>query len=130
MSVVLDSGIWISGFHFGGVPLLALDRAFVSDRIVICPEITAEVSTVLIEKFGWNSSDVRSALAAFLADAKTVELRGTIKAVCRDPKDDMLFECAFLGDANLIVSGDNDVLAVGSYKQIRVVTARQYLSQE
>jgi len=130
MSVVLDSGIWISGFHFGGVPLLALDRAFVSDRIVICPEITAEVSTILVEKFGWNSPDVRAALAAFLADAKTLELRGTIKGVCRDPKDDMLFECALLGDANLIVSGDNDVLAVGSYKSIRVVTARQYVSQE
>jgi hypothetical protein len=82
MRVVLDSGVWISGFHFGGVPLLALDRAFVSDRIVICAEIAAEVSTILVEKFGWNSPDVRAALAAFLAYAKNVELRRTIKGVC------------------------------------------------
>jgi len=94
VSVVLDSGIWISGFHFGGIPLLALDRAFVSDRIVICPEIRLEISAVLVEKFGWKGADVNAALATYLADAKNVELKGTVKAVCRDPKDDMLFECA------------------------------------
>lgn len=127
MSVVLDSGIWISGFHFGGVPLLALDEAFVSDRIVICQEIVLEISTVLVNKFRWSAGDVNSALAAYLADAHNVELKGAVKGVCRDPKDDMLFECAVLGGANLIVSGDNDVLDVRSYEGISVVTARQYL---
>ena len=128
MSVVLDSGVWISGFHFRGIPLLALDVALVSDRIVICPDIVLEVSTVLTEKFGWSAADVNSALAAYLTQAIVVELKGEVKAVCRDPKDDMLFECALLGDAEYIVSGDKDVLDVGSYHNIRALTARQYLS--
>ena len=129
MNVVLDSGIWMSGFQFGGTPLLALDEAFVSDHIVICREIVLEISRVLVRKFGWSASDVNAALETYLADAKHVELKGTLRGICRDPKDDMLFECALLGEATLLVSGDNDVLEVGNYKGIRVITARQYLSE-
>lgn len=107
---------------------MALDVALVSDRIVICPDIVLEVSTVLMEKFNWSGADVNSALAAYLAQANIVELKGALKDVCRDPKDDMLFECAVLGDADYIVSGDKDVIDVASFRDIRVLTARQYLS--
>jgi len=128
MTIVLDSGIWISGFHFGGTPLLALDQAFLLDRIAICEEIVTEVSTILMTKFGWRQPDVTSALESYLSEAKSVVLQGNFPAICRDPKDDMLFECAVLANAELIVSGDKDVLQVGEYKDIRVITARQYLS--
>ena len=42
--VVVDSGIWISGFHFGGTPLAALDQAFIYDQLAICDEIMTEIS--------------------------------------------------------------------------------------
>ena len=128
MTVVLDSGIWISGLHFGGTPLLAMDKAFVFDQIAICHEIVHEVSAVLVTKFGWKQNDVRSIFKSYLSDTAFVALRGDLVGVCRDPKDDMLFECAARAKAELIVSGDKDVLVVGEYKSIRVVTARQYLS--
>jgi putative PIN family toxin of toxin-antitoxin system len=128
MTVVLDSGIWISGFHFGGTPLLAIDKAFLFDRIAICQEIVDEVSAILVAKLGWRQTDVRSIVGSYLSDATFVALRGDLVGICRDPKDDMLFECAMRAKAELIVSGDKDVLVVGKYKSIRVVTARQYLS--
>ena len=112
----------------GGTPLLALDQAFLFDRIAICEEIVTEVSTILTTKFGWRQPDVTSALESYLSEAKSVVLQGNFPAICRDPKDDMLFECAVLANAELIVSGDKDVLQVGEYNAIRVITARQYLS--
>jgi hypothetical protein len=33
VTVVLDSGIWISALQFGGMPLLALEKALTVDRI-------------------------------------------------------------------------------------------------
>jgi len=92
--VVLDSGIWISGFHFGGIPLAALDQAFIYDHIAICEEIITEVSTIMVSKFGWTERHVHSALRSYLAGAKHVTMKGDLTGVCRDPKDDMLFECA------------------------------------
>ncbi|HEV2991459.1 MAG TPA: hypothetical protein VG759_23690 [Candidatus Angelobacter sp.] len=40
----------------------------------------------------------------------------------------MIFECAINSNAKLIVSGDQDILTVGIYEGIRVVTARKYVS--
>lgn len=129
MIVVLDSGIWISGFHFGGIPLAALDQAFIYDHIAICEEIITEVSTIMVSKFGWTERHVHSALRSYLAGAKHVTMKGDLTGVRRDPKDDMLFECAVRAKAEIIVSGDKDVLEVGEYRGIRVITARQYLTK-
>ena len=107
---------------------MALDVALLSDRIVSCPDIAVEVSTVLVQKFGWTIADVNASLAVYLAQASIVEPKGEVKGVCRDPKDDMLFECALLGSADYIVSGDKDVLDVGSYQGTQVLAARRCLS--
>ena len=50
----------------------------------------------------------------------------TLSGVCRDPKDDMVFECAVKADAEIILSGDNDLLSMKTYRGIEVLTARQY----
>jgi predicted nucleic acid-binding protein len=72
---------------------------------------------------------VRSALEGYLATAKRVELRADLTGMCRDPKDDMLFECAIRARAEIIVSGDKDVLQIVEYRGVRVLTARRYLSR-
>ena len=56
-----------------------------------------------------------------------VQTGGNLKGVCRDPSDDMVFECAVLAKAAVIVSGDKDLLAVRTYEGIRVMTPREFL---
>jgi len=46
--VVLDSGIWISAFQFGGAPQAAVDSVFSDHTIAICDQITAEVRATLV----------------------------------------------------------------------------------
>lgn len=41
----------------------------------------------------------------------------------------MIFECAVATKASAIVSGDKDILALGQYEGIQVLTERQYLEQ-
>ncbi|HEU5235179.1 MAG TPA: putative toxin-antitoxin system toxin component, PIN family [Terriglobales bacterium] len=129
MIVVLDSGIWISGFHFGGVPLQALDQAYIYDQIGFCDEIVSEISIILASKFGWTDRDIRSILRSYLVAAKHVALKGDLHNVCRDPKDDMIFECALRAGASVIISGDRDILDVRQYRGIRVITAREYVGR-
>jgi predicted nucleic acid-binding protein len=49
--------------------------------------------------------------------------------VCRDPKDDMVFECAVKAEGEIILSGNNDLLSVKTFRGIEVLTARQYLDR-
>lgn len=129
MTVVLDSGIWISAFQFGGTPQTVLDFVFSEHTVAICDQIVAEVRVTLVRKFSWKDEDVRVILAEYTNDGIHVEVTGAVQGACRDPKDDMVFECAVQSNAQIIVSGDNDLLSVKTYRGIHVLTARQFLNR-
>lgn len=44
-----------------------------------------------------------------------------------DPTDDKYVVCAIEGDADFIISGDKHLLNLGSYKNIRILTVREFL---
>jgi putative PIN family toxin of toxin-antitoxin system len=127
--VVLDSGIWISAFQFGGTPQAALDSVFSDHTVAICDQIVAEVRATLVRKFSWKDENVLAILTEYTSDGMHVEVTGAVQGACRDPKDDMVFECAVKADAEIIVSGDKDLLSVKTYHGIQVLTARQYLDR-
>ena len=49
--------------------------------------------------------------------------------VCRDPDDDDVLALALAAQANLIVSGDQDLLVLGQFEGIPIVTARAMLER-
>ena len=57
-----------------------------------------------------------------LASAERVQITERIVA-CRDPKDDKFLELAATGRADVIVSGDADLLALGPFRGILIVDA-------
>ncbi|MBP8925128.1 MAG: putative toxin-antitoxin system toxin component, PIN family [Pseudomonadales bacterium] len=50
-----------------------------------------------------------------------------IPAVARDPDDDQVIACALAANADAIVSGYNDLLVLGNYRSIRILSAREAL---
>jgi uncharacterized protein len=63
----------------------------------------------------------RDGLAKMLADAEMVTITERI-AACRDPGDDKFLELAVNGKAEMIVSGDADLLALNPFREIPIVT--------
>jgi putative PIN family toxin of toxin-antitoxin system len=126
---VFDSGVWISAFQFGGLPLIALQTAFINHKIVACDAILSEIRKALRRKFGWPSERLEEALADYLDDLILVTLPRNLTRVCRDPNDDMILQCAVEAGADLIVSGDKDLLVLKEYKSIRILTPRAFLEE-
>jgi putative PIN family toxin of toxin-antitoxin system len=60
------------------------------------------------------------------AAAELVAIAERITA-CRDPKDDKFLELAVNGHADLIVSGDADLLALNPFREISIVTPAAFL---
>ncbi len=60
--------------------------------------------------------------------AECISIRQTVSA-CRDPKDNMILELAIGGSADLILTGDQDLLTLGSFHGILIWTPAQYLEQ-
>ena len=61
-----------------------------------------------------------------IALAEVVEPTATPR-VCRDPHDDHFFACAVAGNADYIVSEDEDVLAIAEYEGVRTIRAAAFV---
>jgi predicted nucleic acid-binding protein len=49
---------------------------------------------------------------------------------CRDPRDDKFLEVAFNGRADVIISGDADLLDLNQFRGIPILSPRDFLSYE
>ena len=49
-----------------------------------------------------------------------------IVQVCRDPDDNKFIECAKDAHALYIVSGDKDLLDIGTYEEIEILTVKEF----
>lgn len=128
MTVVFDSGVLISALHFGGTPLAALSAASDHASLAHCNEIDNEVRKALAGKFKWHPANIEQAMRIVTGAAQLIEISGNLIGVCRDPKDDMVLECALQAAAQYIVSGDRDLLVLGEYAGIAIVTPRSFLN--
>jgi putative PIN family toxin of toxin-antitoxin system len=73
-------------------------------------------------------ADTRTWMYALMAAAEPVEITERIIA-CRDPTDDKFLELAVNGRAELIVSGDADLLALDPFRGIPIVTPALFLQR-
>ena len=127
MIVVFDTNIWISALFFGGKPEQAILKAYEEDEIAICQQIADEIEEVATRKFAQQAGQIKDKLERLMVNALWVTVRGELK-VSRDPDDDIVLECARNAHAQIIVSGDDDLLDLQKFGGIRILTAGQYLS--
>jgi len=130
MIVVFDTSVWISAMHFvrrPSSPILALERARNHHVIAICDGIEEEIFRILTQRFGWEPAAVQYRLDFFLAKSIRCVLPGELH-ICRDPNDDMVLECAVASGAEFLVAGDKDLLVLGAYQDVRIVTSAEFLA--
>ena len=78
------------------------------------------------EKYGLGDGDIRTVVALILLRGEHVTPRVRIRA-CRDPHDDKFLEVAVSGHADVIVSGDEDLLVLSPFQGIPIVSPREFL---
>ena len=132
--VVLDTNVLVSGLVARqGVPRQILD-AWVEGcfTLVTSLYLVEELAHVLsypriAKRLRISDEEVEALLAALLSQAVAVPGHLCLPGVTRDPKDDAVVACAKEGQADCIVSGDQDLLVLGEYEGIQVVTPRQFM---
>ncbi|HEX5165906.1 MAG TPA: putative toxin-antitoxin system toxin component, PIN family [Thermomicrobiales bacterium] len=130
--VVFDTVIIVRGLinPYGQWGRIVFDRANDYQQVV-SPSIVAEYLEVirrpeLVRKY--RSVDTRDphAVLTWLAQAEVVEYED-VPAVSRDPKDDPFLATATVGNVDLLVSEDRDLLDRDSYEDIPIVTGSMFL---
>jgi len=88
--------------------------------------IKAEVERILSEKFTWPKDRVDEATAHLWALARSINPQQTVTD-CVDPDDDRVLECALEAHAQVIVTGDSHLLKLHPYREISILTPKQFL---
>ena len=78
------------------------------------------------EKYGLTDQDIQTVVGLILLRGEGVTPTERIRA-CRDPKDDKFLEMAVAGKADVIVSGDQDLLTLHPYAGIPIVGPSAFL---
>ena len=98
------------------------------DEIVLSKPILDELLGVLARKFSHESEELAHT-AVFLSDlAVMVNPRRRLRVLDDEP-DNRILECALAGRAQLIVTGDRALLALGEYRGVRIASLREYLAR-
>jgi uncharacterized protein len=129
LRVTADSNIYVSAILFGGKPMvllkLGLSRRI---RLFISDDILDETLEVLREKF--KRSPARLVVFEEFIRACTYHVTPTetLDVVPDDPDDNRVLECAVAGRCDYVVSGDGDLLRMGSFREIKIVTVSQFMT--
>lgn len=131
LRVVLDTNVLVSALFFRtSLPRQAFEKAVAEAQVLISLATYAELSDVLSRpKFTryLSEADRLQFLAKFINLAIPVEIKTTIQA-CRDPKDDKFLDIAINGQADLLVTGDKDLLVLQPFQGIQIITPYDYLT--
>lgn len=129
-TVVLDANIYVSALVFGGKPKRALQLGITRRvDVAVSDPIRTEVLRTLRNKFEWSNERLAEADSLLGAAARSVVPIGTLHVVERDPDDDRVLECAVSAKAELIVTGDSDLLSLGKYAGIEIIQVTAFLDR-
>jgi uncharacterized protein len=127
---VFDTNILLSALlSLNGNPFRCLSLAKIRQvESVTCQEILDEFAEKLLLKFKFTEEMIQIAVEEVRAFSRIVEISTTLKAVPADADDDMIVECAVIGNATHIVTGDKHLLTLTAYRSIRIVRATDFIS--
>ena len=128
LTAVFDTNILFSATGWRGNPFQCVERARAGGlRVFTCPELMEEPAEKLGARLHFSADQVAETLADYLGFLRVIQIPKALTAVCRDPEDNMVLECALEGHAQYIVSGDKDLLELRAFRGIRIVRAGEFL---
>jgi uncharacterized protein len=128
MRVVVDSNVYISAAlsvegNSRSILTLAEKGLF---EVSIADSITDEIQRILNQKLRWPQDKIDVWMSYIGSFTHNVQPHQRVHD-CSDPDDNHILECALEAHAEVIVTGDNHLLELHPYREIKILTPRQFL---
>jgi putative PIN family toxin of toxin-antitoxin system len=130
---VIDTNVLLSGLIWHGTPHALIGQVRTGAlTLVSSPALLAELAdTVTRTKFrmalAWSNTHPHAMLAEVRLLAEIVDPPKLLAPVSRDRDDDAVLALAAASQPDLVVSGDRDLLVLGMFAGVRIVTLAQAL---
>lgn len=131
MRIVFDTNVLVSALLFeNSTPAQAFFAALHKGEILISTALINEIHDVLYRpKFDRYLTDSQREdfMLALVDEGVLIDVVESID-VCRDPKDNMVLELAVGGKADVIVTGDDDLLTLNPFGGIAILDPQTFLT--
>ena len=128
MTIVLDTNVVVAALVAEGLCREVVHRAIRGRMSVSSSDLMDELHETLQRKFKITPATA-AFLEAFRQHTRLVEPRALPKPICRDPDDDLVLATAVAAGADLVVTGDDDLLVLKRYKGVAIVSPRRVLER-
>jgi len=133
MRAVFDTNVLVSYLLAHRPPIATLVDHHLRQQdftLVTAPELLEELARVLaypkLQRYFSDTTRNRF-VALVMALSELVELPASIPPISRDPADDQVIACAVAGGADVIVSGDRDLLILARVGAIPILSPAKFL---
>lgn len=128
MRIVLDTNVFISAAILGRVcEEIVQTCRFSNLEVSISKNIISELKDKLSQKFLWKDEQIIVFLESILEFCEVIKVEEEISYIKEDPDDDKILECAVTKNCDFIISGDNHLLKLKSYKGIKILNPVDFL---
>jgi putative PIN family toxin of toxin-antitoxin system len=133
MRVVLDTSVLVSFLLTRGRVISAIIEQWETGRleVIISPQIMAELRHVVEDErlaSCLRPGALEVLLRALTENAEVVTGELELPGVTEDPDDDMVVACAVEGNAAYIITRDQHLLRMGTYRDIVVVSPEEFVA--
>ncbi len=126
MRLVLDSNVLIAAFAARGVCAELLEHGVREHELVTAAFILDETRRNLVEKVRVTVSHADQALRLLRTRSEIVDPDHVESRACTDPDDLPVLGTAVAGRCDAIITGDRDLLDVDPYRDIRIMSPRDF----
>jgi putative PIN family toxin of toxin-antitoxin system len=112
--LVLDTNGLLAAFLARGACHDLLEHCQRHHQIVLSAFILGEFRAKLTGKFRVADPAIKAAVALLRGAAEVVEPQPLPQPICRDADDDWILATALNGSCDVVVTGDKDLLAIGT----------------
>lgn len=128
MRVVFDTNVLYSALAAKGFCEEVVDEAVAECDIVWSDPLKQELESLVTRRHKIGPA-TRIALDAYVDLCEFVEPEPLDQRVCRDKDDDVVLATALAGKADVIVTGDEDLLVLKKFRRIEILSPRKFLER-
>jgi len=128
--VVFDTNVLVSAMLSDGKPHSLLMEAISKKFTLVVSDLILEEFEDVIQrpKFRFTVDEFGMMFHVLMQTVELVDVVSNFNVVERDFKDDMVLETAYDGKADFIVSGDDHLLSLKSFRDIKIVSVNEMLA--
>lgn len=129
MRIVFDTNVILSALITRGLSSRVLDICIDRHSLYISQFIMDEVSEKLRKKFNADEQQLIKVTSFLLSSFTLIKPAGEKPDVCRDKDDNNILHLSNTVKANLIITGDKDLIVLRSHNGTNIITPRNFMEK-